>query len=582
MPLEPINQLALALHQYRGMFALLIGSGVSRSAGIPTGWEIILDLIRQIAAASGEQTPDDAAAWYEATFDEAPEYSRVIERVARTPEQRVHLLRQYFEPSEDDTENGLKQPTTSHHAIASLVAAGVVKVVITTNFDRLLERALEAAGVAPAIVTGEDQIRGMLPLQHLPCVVFKIHGDYLDTRILNVTDELEEYSPYTTQLIDRIISEYGLIACGWSGDWDTALRNSILRNTHQRLPTYWMARGELGERAAALINHCRGAVVPIASADTAWVELRDRVEAIEASNAPHPQSDAIALALAKKYLSKPQPRIEIHELVSAELEKLLAWLTRMNFERNSPLNSEEYIARELQYREHTITLARLCAACAYWGGSREFDIICRAIVAVGKLPLPLRNGLHGWIQLQLLPASLLFYSAGFAALARQELIVLKKLFHDVRLAEEEGYHSPTYELHAGHVIYDTFCSWLLGLNPNERRKSGASDWFAEIIPEIVRPVLGVGYDYSALQDRFEIYLTFVERMRGGVTLPARFMWRGGGLDAPRSEVSQFLTTIRESENAHPLFESGVLVGGFERFQAVKEDVCQICRQVHYR
>jgi len=51
MPLEPINQLALAIQQYKGMFALLIGSGVSSAAGIKTGWEIVLDLIRHVAAA---------------------------------------------------------------------------------------------------------------------------------------------------------------------------------------------------------------------------------------------------------------------------------------------------------------------------------------------------------------------------------------------------------------------------------------------------------------------------------------------------------------------------------------------------
>jgi len=35
-------QLAFAIYNAPGVYALLLGSGVSRSAGIMTGWEIVL------------------------------------------------------------------------------------------------------------------------------------------------------------------------------------------------------------------------------------------------------------------------------------------------------------------------------------------------------------------------------------------------------------------------------------------------------------------------------------------------------------------------------------------------------------
>jgi hypothetical protein len=52
---DPILRLAIALYHNKGAYALLLGSGVSRSAGIPTGWEIVLDLTRQVAASYGER-----------------------------------------------------------------------------------------------------------------------------------------------------------------------------------------------------------------------------------------------------------------------------------------------------------------------------------------------------------------------------------------------------------------------------------------------------------------------------------------------------------------------------------------------
>ena len=47
MHIEPELKLAIALHSSPGVYALLLGSGLSSAAGIPTGWQITLDLIVQ-------------------------------------------------------------------------------------------------------------------------------------------------------------------------------------------------------------------------------------------------------------------------------------------------------------------------------------------------------------------------------------------------------------------------------------------------------------------------------------------------------------------------------------------------------
>jgi len=36
-----------------GVNAVLIGSGLSTAAGIPTGWQVVEDLIRKLASAEG-------------------------------------------------------------------------------------------------------------------------------------------------------------------------------------------------------------------------------------------------------------------------------------------------------------------------------------------------------------------------------------------------------------------------------------------------------------------------------------------------------------------------------------------------
>jgi hypothetical protein len=39
---DPLTQLAFSVYENKGVFAVLLGSGLSRAAEIPTGWEITL------------------------------------------------------------------------------------------------------------------------------------------------------------------------------------------------------------------------------------------------------------------------------------------------------------------------------------------------------------------------------------------------------------------------------------------------------------------------------------------------------------------------------------------------------------
>ena len=107
-----------------------------------TGWDIVQDLIRKAAAVEGKDCGESPAGWYEATYGKEPHDSDLLEMVAKTSAERGQLFRSYFEPSEQEREEGRKLPTAGHHAIARLVSGGYIRVIVTTNFDRNLERAV--------------------------------------------------------------------------------------------------------------------------------------------------------------------------------------------------------------------------------------------------------------------------------------------------------------------------------------------------------------------------------------------------------------------------------------------------------
>lgn len=125
--IDPVVSLAMAMNSVKGAYAVLLGSGVSRAAGIPTAWEILIDLSSKLAAALDERCEPDPAEWFKCKFGREPNYSQLIGQLGKTSTERGGLLKPYFEPTSDDLEEGKKQPTVAHRAIASLVRRGFYK-----------------------------------------------------------------------------------------------------------------------------------------------------------------------------------------------------------------------------------------------------------------------------------------------------------------------------------------------------------------------------------------------------------------------------------------------------------------------
>ena len=68
MDQNALIQVTFSLYNNKGAYALLLGSGISRAAGIPTGWEITMDMISQLAGMHKEDCSANPEAWYKTRF----------------------------------------------------------------------------------------------------------------------------------------------------------------------------------------------------------------------------------------------------------------------------------------------------------------------------------------------------------------------------------------------------------------------------------------------------------------------------------------------------------------------------------
>jgi hypothetical protein len=97
----------------------------------------------------GVENQSDWATWYRKKYGSEPDYSALLAELAVSPAERRSILHCYIEPDDEDRAEGKKLPTAAHHAIAGLVRDGYVRVIVTTNFHRLLENALRGIGNEP-------------------------------------------------------------------------------------------------------------------------------------------------------------------------------------------------------------------------------------------------------------------------------------------------------------------------------------------------------------------------------------------------------------------------------------------------
>lgn len=550
--IDPIHSLAFSVQANRGVYALLLGSGVSRAAKIPSGWEITDDLIRKLAKLHEESCDPDPEDWYRCKFEKHADYSDLIDTLAKTPAERQQLLRTYFEPNDREREEDEKKPTRAHRAIAALATQGFVKVILTTNFDRLLETALADAGVVPTVLSSSDQVQGALPLIHTQCCVVKLHGDYLDTRIRNTAAELNQYPPEFDQLLDRVFDEFGLIVCGWSAKWDGALCSALVRAKSRRFSTCWAVRDEPGNEAKRIIDHRQAELIQIQEADTFFHTVQQYVESIEQFSTPHPLSVEAAVTSLKRYIAEDRYRIQMLELVDGAVEQVVETITNdLPTVDYSSTPTSESVTELVRHYEHTCsTLLALAVVGGFWADSQHSQVWQRALERLVSFEKPSdhSNIRNLWTDIQKYPATLLLYALGIGAVRADRLRFLGTMLN-TKVRNDLNEECLAVE------VLPPFCLFLNGgktmgiLDGMEGKHAPLNDWMHDSLRHHTHRVTQGSERYDRDFDRLELLIAlnhahYVNKESTRAFLPA------GQFGYKTTARARILDEIKDSLSTH--------------------------------
>ncbi|GGN25839.1 SIR2 family protein [Halarchaeum nitratireducens] len=452
--------LTFSVRNNRGVYALLLGSGVSKAAEIPTGWGVVEDLIEKVAEIEGVE-PGDPFEWYEDEYGHPARYDELIEALADTKPERRVLLERYFEPTDEERENEVKTPTDAHKSIAWLMKKGYIRVVLTTNFDNLLESALRDIGVEPTVISTMEAADGAEPLAHVGPVVLKIHGDYKETNLRNTTEELSSYDEPMQELIDEVLNDYGLIICGWSGDTDQALRESILSSKDRRYSTYWTHRSEVSNLAEEIIEHRKGFRLEIEGASQFFSDLKENVRALEKAEDGAPLTREVIRERTKQYLPRNDRRIDLSELMKEETERVYGEVFDYStLPLNEDVNDENVEQRVETYEQQVEKLVIATSISAYWENEVENPVSRDVLRSVSRLCSPPRPSRYNdaYDHLKKYPATRVFYGTGIAAVEAQNWGLVERLvntevqFSRIGRPASLELHPTTVCAHLGHGI----------------------------------------------------------------------------------------------------------------------------------
>ncbi|MFY1612315.1 SIR2 family protein [Macellibacteroides fermentans] len=467
MGIERLTTLAFSMYTNKAAYALLLGAGISRSSHIPSGWEVENLLIEQLAAIQGVADIEDWHQWYKDKYGNSATYSSLLEELVKEPTERVQLMRGFFEPTDEEKELGWKKPTKAHEAIAKLAKDGYIRVILTTNFDRLLERALEAEDIIPQVICHVSDIEKSTPIVHGKTItIIKINGDYIDCRFRNTTDELDNYPEAMKNYISRIFEDYGLITCGWSATWDKGLVDIINASSSSRYNSFFTNVGEANGIMKALAASRRGEIMLIKGADNLFTELHEQVEALEKSNTSRRLNYDVLMSRVKKYLSSELYNIDYSDLIekfcTEAYDKIMA---KANY--NFTITPEQFSAYFELHHNAVKPLIDIAILAARWG--KAYHIEAFGDIIVKLCTKPFRSGeitTEGTQYLHALGATLLVNAVGIACVKYERFTELNKILKLSVPAENfMGFHrgSLLYLLGSTHWDYNTL-NHLAGTN----------------------------------------------------------------------------------------------------------------------
>ncbi|MCI8550511.1 MAG: tetratricopeptide repeat protein [Lachnospiraceae bacterium] len=238
-------------------FCFVLGAGASKSSGIKPGRELVDIWDRELL----ERNREGHLAWKKDQGINGENkyefYSQYYERRFRLPGDGYNYLEKMMEHA---------SPNIGYVMLSYLLSHTDHNVVITTNFDHLIEDAVNYYEHTIPLVIGHESLAHYVTKQINRPMIIKIHRDLLlDPK--NRIDEVGKLHDHWKRALDIVFSEYHPVFIGYAGN-DKSLMDFLNNNSEKilkqewKLP-YWMLykTDKMSEDVLNFLNESEGYLI---------------------------------------------------------------------------------------------------------------------------------------------------------------------------------------------------------------------------------------------------------------------------------------------------------------------------------
>jgi tetratricopeptide (TPR) repeat protein len=252
-------------------FALLIGAGASVSSGVRATSDMINEWRLQLYRQAKTNEPLDEWLSKQDWHNDEEEYSLLFEKVYDKASQR----RVYIEECVKDA-----KPAWGYIYLANTIAHNFFNVVLTPNFDDLLNEACFVYADCRPIVCAHDSAVADIRVTSTRPKIIKLHGDFLYDSIKNTIRETTSLEKNMQDKFMQFAREYGLVVIGYGGN-DRSIMDilDVLARSDGYLPNglYWCMKkdSKIGRKLDRLLRRENVYLVEIDNFDGFMAELHE-------------------------------------------------------------------------------------------------------------------------------------------------------------------------------------------------------------------------------------------------------------------------------------------------------------------
>ncbi|SFC75726.1 Tetratricopeptide repeat-containing protein [Flexibacter flexilis DSM 6793] len=317
-----------------GRFCFITGAGTSFTSKIPTGATLAKRWLTEIYDENWKKqkgiTDDNAPTHYSAIYEK---------RFEIDPKEGAATLEELMAD---------KEPSVGYSILAQILSKTPHRLVITTNFDSLIEDALFIYTDAKPLVLGHYALANYVNIFSKRPIIAKIHQDLLFDPKNNPEDtsQLDENWEHS---LTKVLENYTPIVIGYGGN-DGSLMD-FLRNQKQPKGMFWLYReadGKPRQEILDLVASYSGSIVPINGFDEIMFALNETLGFPLLNNVIEEKAEKRANAYKKQVdeLRKNADTETKEAIITAakqQPEDWWSWQLQINEEKDPDKQNEMYL-----------------------------------------------------------------------------------------------------------------------------------------------------------------------------------------------------------------------------------------------